>query len=153
MKETWTEAQASLHLAKEDMEWYYNECHKPTPYNVGNKVWLDASNISTTHPTKKLDVKRLGSFVITDRIGSHNYRLKLPKGLFVHPMFHVSCLCQYSEDPIPKRHQKPPPPIKTKERPTYKIECLLNVQLQKHGRHMVKEFLVNWKGYSKEEHT
>jgi len=154
MKETWTEAQASLRLAKEDMARYYNERHKPTPsYDVGDKVWLDASNISTTRPTKKLDVKRLGPFVITDRIGSHNYRLKLPKGLFVHPTFHVSCLHRYSEDPIPERHQKPPPPIKTKEGPAYEIERLLNVRLRKRGRHTVKEFLVDWKGYGKEERT
>ena len=149
-----TEAQASLRLAKEDMARYYNKRHKPTPsYDVGDKVWLDASNISTTRPTKKLDVKRLGPFIITDRIGSHNYRLKLPKGLFVHPTFHVSRLRRYSEDPIPERHQKPPPPIKTKEGPAYEIERLLNVRLRKRGRHTVKEFLVDWKGYGKEERT
>ena len=154
MKETWTKAQASLRLAKEDMAQYYNERHKPTPsYDVGNKVWLDASNISTMRPTKKLDVKQLGPFVITDRIGSHNYRLKLPKGLFVHPTFYVFHLHWYSKDLIPEHHQKPPPPIKTKEGPAYEIERLLNVQLWKQRRHMVKEFLVDWKGYGKEEHT
>jgi hypothetical protein len=113
MASSWKETESALRLAKEDMARHYNASRKPAPEFVkGDKVWLDASNISTTRPTKKLDVKRLGPFPIEERIGSHNYRLKLPKALFVHPTFHVSRLRPYLEDPITERHQKPPPPIR-----------------------------------------
>ena len=154
MQDTWKDTQAALRLAKEDMARFYNQRRKPTPdFSVGDKVWLDASNISTTRPTKKLDVKRLGPYPIVEKIGTHNYRLRLPKGLFVHPTFHVSRLRLYQEDPIPERHQKPPPPVKTKEGPAYEIEKLLKVRLRKRGPRTTREFLVDWKGYGKEERS
>jgi hypothetical protein len=37
---------------------HYNTSRKPTPeFAKGDKVWLDASNISMTRPTKKLDIE------------------------------------------------------------------------------------------------
>ena len=140
MERSWEDTQSALRMAKEDMARYYNANRKPTPsFEVGEKVWLDASNISTTRPTKKLDVRRLGPFPIVDKIGTHNYRLKLPKAMFVHPTFHVSRLRRYEEDPIPERHQKPPPPIRTKEGPAYEIEKLLDVRMRRRGQSSTKE--------------
>jgi len=154
MKTTWEDAQSALRIAKEDMARYYNKSRKPAPsFDIGDKVWLDATNIATTRPTKKLDVRRLGPFPIAHKIGTLNYRLKLPKGLFVHPTFHVSRLRRYEEDPIPERHQKPPPPIRTKEGPAYEIERLLQVRTRKRGKTSTREFLVDWKGYGKEERS
>ena len=58
MAASWKETESALRLAKEDMARHYNTSRKPAPEFVkGDKVWLDASNISMTRPTKKLDVK------------------------------------------------------------------------------------------------
>src|SRR5579863_4936719 len=48
------------------------------PYQKGQKVWLEGTNLQTTHPTAKLRPKRYGPFKITEIIGSTTYRLELP---------------------------------------------------------------------------
>ncbi|QRV83345.1 Retrotransposable element Tf2 protein [Ceratobasidium sp. AG-Ba] len=78
MQEIWDEVIASMefHRSKED-----------TPkheYKVGDKVWLVGQNITTRRPSKKLDNKKLGPFVISERISSHVYRLELPKTMRTH---------------------------------------------------------------------
>ena len=51
----------------------------PAPsFEVGDKVWLDARNIRTTRPAKKLSERRLGPFRIESVIGKYAYRLSLP---------------------------------------------------------------------------
>jgi len=45
---TWKDTESALQLAKEDMARHYNTKRKPTlDFAVGDKVWLDTSNIST----------------------------------------------------------------------------------------------------------
>jgi hypothetical protein len=42
--------------------------HTPTrftPYCVGDKVWLDAKNLNTSHPSAKLGPKQYGPFLVT----------------------------------------------------------------------------------------
>jgi hypothetical protein len=54
MKSTLDEARAALEKSKDDMARYYNQRRIPAPkFVVGEKVFLDASDISTTRPTKK----------------------------------------------------------------------------------------------------
>jgi hypothetical protein len=49
MKSLLDEARATLAKSKEDMARYYNQHRTPAPnFAVGKKVFLDASNISTT---------------------------------------------------------------------------------------------------------
>jgi hypothetical protein len=49
MKSSLDEAWAALAKSKEDMARYYNQCLTPAPnFAVGEKVFLDASDISTT---------------------------------------------------------------------------------------------------------
>ena len=48
---------------------YYNANHKAIEFNPSDLVWLNSSNITTSHPSKKLDWKRLGPFKVLKRIG------------------------------------------------------------------------------------
>src|SRR5258708_24503347 len=65
MSQMQEEAKATLEHAVDEMAWYYNCQRSPAPaYKVRDKVWLNAQNYMTTHPTKKLDHKWLGPFVI-----------------------------------------------------------------------------------------
>ena len=51
MKNTLEEAKAALVKSKDDMVRYYNQRWIPAPdYRPGDKVYLDASDISTTRP-------------------------------------------------------------------------------------------------------
>ena len=54
MKSTLDEACAALVKLKDDMARYYNQQQTPAPtFVAGEKVYLDASDISTTRPMKK----------------------------------------------------------------------------------------------------
>src|SRR5277367_7204766 len=61
MKDTLEEAKAALTQSKDDMARYYDRNRTPAPlYQPGDKVYLDASNIQTTRPSKKLSHRHLG---------------------------------------------------------------------------------------------
>ena len=56
MKKIREEAAAALEKAASDMKRYYDEGRQDAPeYQVGDKVYLEGSNISTNRPSKKLD--------------------------------------------------------------------------------------------------
>ncbi|KAG5734254.1 hypothetical protein E4T56_gene14608 [Termitomyces sp. T112] len=74
MKESQEEAQATLAKAKDDMAWYYDCGRTPEHrYQPGDQVYLDASNITTTHPSKKLLHCQLEPFTVEQQIGSLAY--------------------------------------------------------------------------------
>jgi hypothetical protein len=52
---------------------HYNSNHKPIEFQPGDMVWLNATNIITSCPSKKLDWKRLGPFKIVKHIGLQAY--------------------------------------------------------------------------------
>jgi len=59
MKRTREDAESALKRAADDMKKYYDQKRGKTPqYTLGEKVWLDASNIQTGRPAKKLDHKK-----------------------------------------------------------------------------------------------
>ena len=61
-----SEARSTLGKAKEDMAQYYNQCRVPAlEFHIGDKVYLDASDIHTTHPSQKLAHRYLGPFTVT----------------------------------------------------------------------------------------
>jgi hypothetical protein len=79
---TLEEAKAALCKAKEDMVHYYNWHRAPTPqYQIGDKVYIDASDIKTTHPSVKLSHQNLGPFPIQAKVGPNAYHLHLPATL------------------------------------------------------------------------
>ena len=64
-------------------------------------MWLDARNIKTVHPTKKLDWKRLGPFRVEKVISLYACRLELPSSMKIYPVFYVSVLQAAADDSVP----------------------------------------------------
>src|SRR3979490_64390 len=91
MEKSLEEAKSALVKAKDDMARYYNQHRMPAPeYQVGDRVFLDASDIQTTWPSQKLSHHYLGPYVIQRRVGRHSYRLQLPQSLsHLHLVFHT----------------------------------------------------------------
>ena len=71
---------------------------KPTnyrPYQKGDRVWLEAMHLHTTHPTKKLGPKRYGPFKVLKAIRHINFCLELPVHWKIHNVFHAKLLHPY----------------------------------------------------------
>lgn len=49
----------------------------------------------------KLNKRFYGSFKILDRIGPAAYKLQLPEGTRIHPVFHCSMLKPFHQPPLP----------------------------------------------------
>ena len=82
MENALKEAKAALVKSKDDMAKYYNRRWTPAPdYQPGDKVYLDASNIQATRPSRKLSHQKLGPFPIVNKVGNNAYRLQLPPSM------------------------------------------------------------------------
>ena len=79
MEDALEEAKAALTKSKDDMARYYNRKWTPSPdYKPGDKVYLDASDIQTSRPSRKLSHQRLGPFPVVKKVRNGAYRLWLP---------------------------------------------------------------------------
>ena len=55
-------------------------------------MYLLTKNLKTKRKTRKLDYVKVGLFLIAERKGAVNYRLKLPPDAKVHLVFYISLL-------------------------------------------------------------
>src|SRR5882672_8076821 len=68
------EACLALSRAADDMAHFYDAHQREAPlYVVGDKVWLNGQNITTTHPMNKLDHKWLGPYPVDKVISLSAY--------------------------------------------------------------------------------
>jgi len=68
-----------------------------SPYEKGDKVWLEAKNLKTMHPTTTLRPLRYGPFQVTNVISDTTYRLQLPSQWKIYNAFHASLLMPYKQ--------------------------------------------------------
>ena len=91
MKEVHIRASKTLEDTRAAMSKYYDKGKMEHPsYEVGDIVMLNAKNIRTKRPTKKLAPKLYGPFRILEKIGSRSFRLELQTRWRIHNVFHVS---------------------------------------------------------------
>ena len=123
-------------------------------FQIGDKVMLRATNYPSIRPSRKLGEKRYGPFKIIEKVSDLNYRLNLPLSWSIHPVFHISELRKYHEDPENPNFAQPPPDlIEGKEE--YEVEKILDAQerYRQGTRKKALHFLVKWKGYHSKEAT
>ena len=122
---------------------------KPTAFKgfiPGDKVWLEGTNLRTTHPTTKLRPKHFGPFKIIEVVSPMTYRLELPTSWKVHNAFHGALLTKAIQTKENGPLFKEPPPELIEGEPEYKVEAILG---SRHiGRAKKLQFLVKWKGWA-----
>jgi transposase InsO family protein len=128
---------------------YYDAKHTLRTFQPGDKVWLLATNVHTQRPSKKLDHKRLGPYVILKSVGLQAYTLDLPSSMHIHPTFHVSLLEPYHKSTIPNRRVPPPPPVLIDDHQEYEVEGVLDSRFY----HRRLQYLVSWKGLGPADNT
>ena len=140
--------QSELLKARKAMEVSANRRRRPAPNLVpGQKVWLLRRHVSTTRPSSKLDVRRLGPFVIIESVGSSAFRLQLPPSMHIHPVFHVSLLEPHVANMFPGRVVEPPLPIQVDGLPEFEVASILDSKFRR--RRLF--YKVDWVGYDVSE--
>ena len=77
-----------------------NRYRQPVEFLVGDAVWLNSKNLRTDRPTRKLDYKMLGPFIIIAKHGT-SCELKLLLGMKAYPTFPVELLLKDANDLLP----------------------------------------------------
>ena len=80
------------------------------PFVTNQEVWLDATNLKTTHPITKLCPKHYGPFKVTKVIFHVTYKLDLPLAWKIHNVFHALLLSPYRETLEHGQNFPEPPP-------------------------------------------
>ncbi|QRW23856.1 Retrotransposable element Tf2 protein [Rhizoctonia solani] len=148
LEKGYDEVKAALSISQERMKHFYDQCHKEEEeIQVGNKVWLSHQNRSTNRPSIKLSHKKLGPYLVIEKIGSHAYKLQLPHTMRIHPVFHINLLTKFHPDPHGRNPPQPAPIITEEGEEEYKVEKILDSKWKGQGKTKKLWYLVKWKGY------
>src|SRR5579859_7215457 len=144
------EVTAALKVAAEIMK----HSHTTTAtyeFKPGDLVWLEGTNIHTTHPKAKLAPRRHGPFKVLSTWGV-NYKLQLPKSWRIHPVFHASLISPYKETTAHgPNFARPPAEIVQGEDEHYEVEEVLQSRLTPNKKGV--QYLIKWKGYPSSENS
>lgn len=152
LKDLHEHTQQSLMEAATSMKRFADRRRSPPPtFAVGDKVFLDASDLRSTRPSCKFDDKRYRPFTITKCLSPLNYELALPTHWHLSTnVFHVSKLRPFINDPSTASNTLPPPPTLISDHLEYEVEKVLDSRLS-HRKGL--EYLVKWKGYGREDNS
>jgi hypothetical protein len=146
LSETLQLVQKNLLKAQEYQKKYADKNRRDEEYKVGDKVLLNAEDITFAAGSRKLLDKYIGPYDIIEKISHVVYKLTLPDKFRIHPYFHISKLRRYKEsDEFPDRVQvdRPAPVTTIGDDDAWYVEGL--VGKRKKGNTI--EYLVKWEGY------
>lgn len=125
-------------------------------FAVGDLVLLSTKNLALKAPaggTKKLMPRYIGPFLVESRAGQVAYKLKLPVGYRVHPVFHASLLKPYKGTGT---YQPPPAFLDDDGNAYWTVEDILSHRDRKldgSRSRTVREYLVKWEGFGPEHNS
>jgi len=128
---------------------------------VGDLVMLNAKNICTKRPWKKLSPKLYGPFKVIEKKGSRAYKPEISPRWKDHPIFHVSLLEPYRASNRPNREQPPRDPEEIEGDLEWDVERIVKSEIISYTRKvrgtnkLMKEvrYFVKWKGSAEDENT
>ncbi len=141
------EALAAHDIAQQKMA---KRCSAAWPaYKVGNKVWLETTNLHFNLEKAKLGVKRMSPFLITEVLGRLTFQLKLPFQWRIHDVFHAMLLTPYIETDAHGSNYQNPLPDLMEGQEEYEVKAILTHR----GTGPRCKYLIKWKGYPDSENT
>ena len=156
-------AKTALEKTQEDMRKYYDRKAKLQPdIKVGDLVMLNAKNIRTKRPMKKLSTKLYGPFKVLEvKKGEQAFKLEISPRWKIHPLFHVSLLEPYRASVRAEREQPPRAPEDIEGELEWEVKRIVKSEVitytRKVGRRnrTFKElrYFVKWKGCTEDENT
>ena len=145
-----SEVTAALKVAMEVMK----QSRTPTAthsFTPGNLVWLEGTNVHTTHPKAKLAPRCHRPFKVISTWGV-NCKLQLPKSWRIHLVFHSSLISLYKETTAHgPNFPRPPPEIVQGEDEHYEVETILQSKVLPNKKGIL--YLIKWKGYPSSENS
>jgi len=150
MTQVHEEAKSFLEKSRERMKFWADKKRMEAPvYKEDQLVMLNARNIKTKRPAKKLDKRMLGPFKIQKVISPTAVRLALPPKWRIHNSFHVSLIEPYragiQAQPDPDQVLREADPIESEE---YTVEKILDA----HEETGNVRYLVKWEGWPAKRH-
>ncbi|KAF2402105.1 hypothetical protein EJ06DRAFT_460948, partial [Trichodelitschia bisporula] len=115
---------------------------------------LDARNVATNRPSRKLDHRNLGRFKVID-IGKNGsaVKLELPPSFKIFPWFHP-VLLHHADPPVLGQEEEEPGPLEVHEgEAEWEVEEVLNSRVFKGkkdpltGKREYLQYMVKWRGW------
>ncbi|MCO5550079.1 hypothetical protein L7F22_003558 [Adiantum nelumboides] len=141
-------AQAKLQQAAERAKHYADKKRSARVFKLGDKVFLQVPGKSTSlsiGKCPKLSPRYCGPWKIVKKLSDVAYRLELPPGCRVHPVFHVSKLRKY----ISKDDNLIEATVSLQEQPSavdHGPDKILDRREKRLRNRTLQEYLVAWKG-------
>jgi len=144
------------------MKKYYDRKATPQPdIEAGDLVMLNAKNIKSKRPTRKFTLRLYGPFKVLEKKGNRAFKLDIPAGWKIHPVFHVSLLEPYKVSDRPNREQPSREPDDVEGDLEWEVERIVKSEIityTRKVRRVNKEFkelryFVKWAGCSEDENT
>lgn len=146
-------AKESLATAQDRQAAQADNHRRDHDFKIGDRVLLNLENITLpadrTRTSQKLLARFAGPHTIVEQLSPVSFRLDLPATMKIHPVFHVDRLRPYHPSPSTFGERTPPrpAPVIVEEEEEYEVEGIAAHQ----RRHNRMEYLVQWKGYPREE--
>jgi len=117
-------------------------------FSVGDQVLLKLQPYTqssvASRPFPKLSFKYFGPYKVLGRIETVVYRLELPEGSMIHPVFHISQLKPFVQDYTPVYSDLPV--LTDLDVANAFLEAFLDRRLVKKGNAAIPQVKVSWTG-------
>jgi hypothetical protein len=150
-----TLAQEALYDAQERQKRNADKLRRDHDFIVGDQVLINAEDITVpanhNQKSKKLQAQFIGPYTIVQECSPVSFRVELPPTVRIHDVFHVDRFRHYYPSPeaLGPRAPPQPTPIIVDGEEEYEVEEILDYRYFRRQH----QFLVLWKGFSREKAT
>uniref|UniRef100_A0A8C6VUD0 Gypsy retrotransposon integrase-like protein 1 n=1 Tax=Nothobranchius furzeri TaxID=105023 RepID=A0A8C6VUD0_NOTFU len=146
----WVRARAAIKRANTEYSRQHKRRHRTGPtFQPGDKVWVSTRNMRLPAGSRKLTPRFLGPYPVERVINPVAYRIRQPRPLKVHPVFHVSQLRPVRTSLLAPPPDPEPPPRGVGEDGLFNVRRLLDARRCGRGW----QYLVDWADYGPEERS